>query len=64
MQSKIKIKAKVFIKAKISSEIYPSQIENHLNIKLYSLNLDILNFIKKINNNIYNYRWLLQGRAI
>jgi hypothetical protein len=64
MQSKMKIKAKVFMKAKISSENFPLQTESLLDINLFSLNLEISNFIKKINNNIFNYRWLLQGRAI
>lgn len=64
MQSKMKIKAKVFMKAKISSENFPLQSESLLDINLFSLNLEISNFIKKINNNIFNYRWLLQGRAI
>lgn len=64
MQSKMKIKAKVFMKAKISSENFPLQKESLLNINLLSLNLEISNFIKKINNNIFNYRWLLQGRVI
>jgi len=64
MQSKMKIKAKVFMKAKISLENFPLQTESLLDINLFSLNLEISNFIKKINNNIFNYRWLLQGRAI
>jgi len=64
MQSKMKIKAKVFMKAKISSENFPLRTESLLDINLFSLNLEISNFIKKINNNIFNYRWLLQGRAI
>lgn len=64
MQSKMKIKAKVFMKAKISSENFPLQTESLFNINLLSLNLEISNFIKKINNNIFNYRWLLQGRVI
>jgi len=64
MHSKMKIKAKVFMKAKISSENFPLQKESLLNINLLSLNLEISNFIKKINNNIFNYRWLLQGRVI
>ena len=64
MQSKMKIKVKVFMKAKISSENFPLQSESLLDINLFSLNLEISNFIKKINNNIFNYRWLLQGRVI
>jgi hypothetical protein len=64
MHSKMKIKAKVFMKAKISSENFPLQTESLFNINLLSLNLEISNFIKKINNNIFNYRWLLQGRVI
>lgn len=63
LKEKIKIKAKFYVKVKISSENSEEYLENFAFVNDYSFDYTILDFIKKINNNL-NFRWLLEGEAI
>jgi hypothetical protein len=63
MESKMKVKAKFYVKIKIYSENYIDQLINLSDTNDYYFNFEVLNFIKKINNNL-SFRWLFEGEAI